>query len=268
MKPESIVAQFLKRKKETHPSYSMRALARDLKVSPSFFSEVMSGKKKMPAKWIKPLARLLSLDNIGLADLKTAVLLSHVEGTDLEELIDVKSAQVVSKANLSKPLDARKISVLSKWYYIGILDFLTLSGGPFSEQEIATRLELSVAAVREALEALQRLSLITIDKENGPQKTDQHIRFPTSKTDPTIRNFHVQMIDKAKYELLRKTDDQAFQKRLITGTTMAVDPKHAPLIKQKIQHFMAEIAQEFSDGVPQELYQLNVQLFPLSKSKK
>lgn len=268
MKPENLVRQFLLRRQELQSGYSLRALARDLKASPSFLSEVMSGKKKMPVKWIARIAKILSLDEVAVSDLKVAVLQSHLKGSDLESLLDFKNQKTLSKVHVSKPLDRKKMSVLSKWYYVAILDFLTIDGGPFNEEEIAERMDLSKAAVREALTVLEQLGLVTYNEANELQKTDKHIRFPTVKTDPTVRNFHVQMIEKAKYELIRKTEDQDFARRLITGVTMAVDPRQTEKIKRKLQELMAELSQEFSEGDVTELYQLNIQLFPLTKEKK
>lgn len=268
-----LIKKFLLRKQEENPRYSLRALARDLKCSPSFLSEVLnskklSGKKKVPPSWVKPLSTILNLDDISIADLKTAILQSHLEGTGLEKLVDQNISRKVSKVNMAKPLNRKKVSLLSKWYYVAILDFLTLEGGPHGVNKIAHRLNLSTGAVREALQVLQKLELVEIDENQNLHKTDSHIRFPTAKSDPTVRGFHIQMIEKAKFEVMNKTKDSDFGRRLVTCSTIAADPKHTSRIKEKIQTFLAEIADEFSTGHAQDLYQMNIQLFPLTSSGK
>lgn len=264
MKPESLIKKFLIRKQEENSLYSLRAFARDLDCSPSFLSEVLNGKKKVPPAWIKQISTTLNLDDISIADLKTAILQSHLEGTGLEKLVDQNISRKVSKVNMAKPLNKKNLSLLSKWYYVAILDFITLENGPHKTEDIARRLNLSSGAIKEAIAVLQNLELIKVDENQNLHKTDAHIRFPTSKTDATVRNFHIQMIEKAKFEVMNKTKDSDFSRRLVTCSTIAADPKHTEKIKEKIHVFLAEIAEEFSSGNAEELYQMNIQLFPLT----
>jgi len=51
-----------RRKKAVHPGYSLRALARDLGVSPAFVSNVFSGKRKPPRDRLEKLCYSLELD--------------------------------------------------------------------------------------------------------------------------------------------------------------------------------------------------------------
>jgi uncharacterized protein (TIGR02147 family) len=267
MKAGHLIRQFLRRKKDGQPGYSLRALARDLKVSPSFLSEVLSGKKNVPPKWIKPLSRLLDLDEIAVAELRALVAHSHLRAAGAEGLLEAHEPKSLARVyDRSRPIGRKQLSALTKWYYVAVLDFLTLNGGPFNAEHMAKRLSLSPAAITEALGVLENLGLIAKNEAGGYEKTDAHIRFPTSKSDPTVRNFHLQMIEKAKLELLRKTEDANFAKRLIFGTTIAADEKHLAAIKKRLHVFMSEISEEFSAGQPTELYQFNLQLFALTKS--
>ena len=76
------------------------------------------------------------------------------------------------------------------------------------------------------------------------------------------------MIEKAKIELETKTFDSDFQKRLINGFTLAFNPANTEKVKAKLQELMSEISIAGSEGECTEVYQLNLQFFPLSDVKR
>src|SRR5262249_6676984 len=59
----SILRELLARKTSRNPSYSLRAFARDLRVSHTYLSLVMSGKKTLAPKRAILFPRLLGLDS-------------------------------------------------------------------------------------------------------------------------------------------------------------------------------------------------------------
>ncbi len=267
MTAAELVKAFLERKIMAQSGYSLRALARDLKTSPSFVSEVLNKKKRFPGQWVKPLAKILELDEFALSDLRQAAILECLEGTGLEnDLFELKSfAQKSSvKASAYQPLDKKKVSILKKWYYVAVLDLLTCEGIDQDETFLAKKLNLGVAAIREAIEVLQAQKLIEQDSAGRFIKTSTKIRYPTAKTDSTIRDYHLQMLDKARFTLMNKTTDDDFQERLIFGATIAADPKNIAKVKQRLAKVLEEASADLSDGNPTDLMQLNIQLFPLT----
>lgn len=264
-----LLKQFLERKKKINSQYSLRAMARDLKVSPSYLSEVFSGKKRVPLLWLKPISKILSLDEVAVEELKSSVLREHLKGSGLEELYSAGSPRKSAKSKLNhvQPLDPKKQNLLSKWYYVAILDYLSLDNRDKSISKIARAFDLSTAAVRDAISILNNLDLIAIDKNGIPYKKVQHIRFPVKKSEPLIRQYHSQMMEKAKNLMFAETSNDAYAERLIVGTTIAANLKNLNKIRQRLAEFMAEISQDFTEGECTDIYQLNIQLFPLTKKQ-
>jgi hypothetical protein len=75
------------------------------------------------------------------------------------------------------------------------------------------------------------------------------------------------MIKKA-YEELSRTTEKAFNERLITGFTMACDPTKIDVAKRAIFDFLSELSEQLSAERCTEVYQCNIQLFPLTKTEE
>ena len=59
-----------------------------------------------------------------------------------------------------------------------------------------------------------------------------------------------------------------YEARDISGAMFAVNSKRIPQAKKKIEKFRRQLLQFLSRGECDELYQLNVQLFSLTRGKK
>ena len=57
---------------------------------------------------------------------------------------------------------------------------------------------------------------------------------------------------------------QNFQRRLFTGFTFAFAPDRLDEAKNRILDFLSDLSSEMSQGSCSEVYQCNVQLFPLT----
>ena len=91
------------------------------------------------------------------------------------------------------------------------------------------------------------------------------MRIPTTRSRQIIRQFHLQMIDKAKLHLQKNNEKVSFEKRLVTGYTIAVNPKQINKAKLILEKALIEASMQLIKGKAKEVYQLQLQLFPLSE---
>lgn len=263
MKPHQILKQFFDRKKEQNSAYSLRALARDAEVSPAFVSGILSGKKKIPVGKLEKFGEVLEIDATSIRSIKKAI---AFDGMDEEIFRDIVSGGVRQDTNLFKPLPRKKISLLSKWYYVAVLDLMTCHQFQSDETWISRKLGLLPSETKEALLVLKKLNLI--EEEKGLlKKKIKKIRFTTTQSQVEIRQFHKQMIQKALQELEFKTSTLDFNRRLIAGITLSASKKAIKKAKHKLSDVLHEIANELMDDTCDEVYQLNLQFFPLTKSE-
>lgn len=63
-RPFKILKEQLKYIQLQNPQYSMRALARDLKLAPSFVSEILNGKRSIPKSRLSSFKNVFKMDDI------------------------------------------------------------------------------------------------------------------------------------------------------------------------------------------------------------
>jgi len=256
----SILKSAFKRKQAQHPGYSLRALARDLDVSPAFVSGLLNGKKLPPKSRLEKLSYCLELDVLEKETLVKTVLLDRFS----VRLVNTKTKSPLKKWRHRKVSEVSTKNVLSSWVTIAVLEGLTLDE-PFCQPEsLQKRLGISPMEYEHAIQSLSSSSLI-VEIDGKWKKKDEHLYLSSGRSRKEIREFHERMILKAREELMTKTSHEEFLRRLINGFTLAVNPAHMERLKTKIIRFLDELTQEASRGECVEVYQCNFQLFPLTK---
>lgn len=253
---------FLERKRR-NPAYSTRALARDLGVSQSFVSLVLSGKKKLPLKRAVEFSRILGMDGVRSEAFVRAAASDMVRDKSASAYLD--SLMAGRKLEL-RLLALDQFKAIATWYHFAILDFTTCKGFRSDSAWVAERLGLSQMEVHDAVERLVRIGLLDTSGKRW-RKTNLHLAVPSRQSEQAIRSFHRQMIGKA-IDALAQTDGQAFAARLIAGSTVAVNPKKLTHAKEMISRFQKKLLVYLTEGECSELYQFNFQLFPLTQSKR
>lgn len=257
MNPGAILKLYFDRKRVSQPQYSLRALARDLKVSPAYISQVFNGKKAIPESRLADFIKLLDMDDIAVLQLKDAI---HPGEKRDKKLADTD----LSFFERFKPLDKKKYAVLEHWYMVALLDLTTVDGFQSSPSWIAKKLKISVLEAELAIETLKVHDLLT-DTDGVLKKTELKLRFPTKITQEVIRKYHKQMLKKAYEELSSRFSDDDFDARLIIGGTFALNPDQLDFIKQKMQEALYEASTVGAEGNCTAVYNLSMQLFSLTK---
>lgn len=225
--------------------YSLRAFARDLGMSAPRLSQLLS-RKRPPS----PGQVLKVSQSLGLNQRETQRLLSSGLGNH----------QLAAFQEL--PLDQYRL--MADWHHSAILCLLeTNSKSEIKDEKfIARRLGISGVLVNDSLERLTRLKLIQKD-DNGYIATLKNLATPTDLPSTALKTFHSQMIRKA----LESLDSDTGVDRDITGITMAIDKSKLPAAKQMIKEFRRQLCGFLESGDANEVYHLNLQLFPLTKTK-
>jgi uncharacterized protein (TIGR02147 family) len=254
---KSILQAALRRKKLSNPAYSLRALARDLGVSPAFASKVMSGQKLPPRERLEKLCYLLELDVLEKEAIIKAVLLDS---------FGAKFVSGEARSTRRQTAEASSRQLLAHWANLAVLEGLTLDPPMNDLAALRERLGLSPAELKRALDTLAEAGLIALVGDHW-EKKDRHLYLAGGRSKAEVRAFHMMMIEKGKAEL-QKTTQADYERRLVNGFTLALNPDHLERLKAKIIDFLDELSREAGEGVPTDVYQCNVQFFPLTKALK
>ncbi len=232
-----------------NPSYSLRAFARRLAISPSALSEIMAGKRRISRKIADRLTEKLCLEPRQRQAILTLFRAGGAAAGD--------SAAGGIEYEL---LDADKFAAIADWYHFGILSLMETKDFQSDPQWIAARLNIRLRESVAALERLERLGLIK--KTRG--------KFSLTKGRLTssdgVRNLSLQRAHAANLALAQTSlAEDPVDSRDFCATTMAIDPEKIPEAKQMIREFSDRLASFLeTSGKQTEVYKLCLQLFPLS----
>ena len=165
-----------------------------------------------------------------------------------------------------KYLDADQYEYFSKWYHSAIRELISLSIFKEDPSWIAKILQpsINVTQADRSLKLLQRLNLVYRDECGRLRVTDKAISSEYEMQTLSLRNFSIEMIDRARESL----ESIPVAKREISGLTMGLSSECMERIKQRIRIFKEEIVSMVVDDKNEStsVYQMNFQFFPLVKS--
>lgn len=239
-----------------NPSYSLRALARKLKLPASALSEVMSGKRRVSRKAAEKIADRLLLDPE-----KRNEVLSSIPATRKRRASQIEA----------QPADLKSVQItmdhfrsISEWYHFGILSLAETRGFKSDAQWIANRLGLSKATVQQAIERLLRLQMLRRDEHGELKVTGESYSSPDGTADISLRKGHA-----ANLELARKSlENDPVSIRDFTAITMAIDPAKLPEAKKMIRIFRDQLCAHLNSGETTEVYKFCMQMIPLTHSEE
>ncbi|WP_413287986.1 TIGR02147 family protein [Bdellovibrio sp. HCB337] len=244
MMNELLKSEFLRRKRD-NKNYSLRAFAAYLEIPAGRLSEILSGKRPVSKKMKDKLALRLGLKG-------------------LDELIE----NPVPGASFSNRDDYHFLtddvfSVLADWYHFAILSLADTKDFRHDPKWIAKRLNISAIEATEALAKLKKLGLIEIIN-NKFKKTNKNVSTSSDIQSQALRVSHRQSIEQALLAL----NEVPFELRDITSITMAIDLKKIAIAKKIIKEFRLRMSDVLESGAQTEVYNLNIQLVPVSTRRK
>jgi uncharacterized protein (TIGR02147 family) len=246
------IRRFFDARRARNSAYSLRALSRDLDLSPTYVSLLLNGKRRMPPELASQLAHRL-----GLSDSETRLWVKSLAGSSLTK--DHKATPEESEDFLRLSID--RFRVLADWWCLAVLDLTLLDGFQEDLSWIAKRLGIQKRQAKQALDRCIRLGLLERDRSGQLKKTHAKLTFETTQSDSSIREFHRGMIHRALEELQHP---ERFDRRDISGILIATNPERVAEAKKRIANFQRSLLRFLGTGNATELYQFNTQLFPLT----
>lgn len=247
-----ILEQELHIRSVKNPAYSMRSFARDLDISSSALSEIISGKRGLSVKKAEEI-----IDKMGSSPEKKNHFLDSVKST--KAAFKKKSLKDSTQA-LQIELD--NFSLISEWYHFAILSLMKLSHFKSDKNWIANRLGITLEETTAALERLERLKIVEF-KENKYTRQQEWLKTSDDISHHAIKAYHKEILLKA----ISSLELDPVEKREITAVTMPINSKKIPEAKIKIRKFKEDLSEFLIDGNSDRVYSFNLQLFPLDREE-
>ena len=235
--------QFTERCKR-NARYSLRAFAKALTIDPSSLSQILSGKRPLSKKSVEAICEKLGATP---KDLKSFGLLNVDSSNDNYHQVNVDT-----------------FAVIAEWYHYAILELTFVSGFKADPRWIGKKLSITVEEAKSAIERLKRLGLLL--EENGSLiKSSKFLTNHSSvNTSGAHRELQKQVIEKA----LLAVEECPHEEKDITSMTMAVDVANLDKARDLIRKFRRDICALLEDGEQTRVYNLGIQLYPLSEKQE
>lgn len=220
--------------------YSLRAFAGFLGLDASTVSQFLAGKRAPSHKAMISICEKLS------ATPKDLRILGVNKEASKEEFYQ---------------LTVDTFAVMSDWYHYAILELTYVTGFKPEAKWVAQQLGISQLETKGALERLIRLNLLT-EKNKSFKKTHETITNHTGiNTSVARKNLQKQVISKA----LTAVDEVPQEEKDISSITMAINPKNIDQAREMIKNFRRELCTLLEEGEQSRVYNLGIQLYPVSK---
>ncbi|MDQ3001494.1 MAG: TIGR02147 family protein [Fibrobacterota bacterium] len=259
---------FLKEYYETHkstnPNFSFRFLSQKAGINSSaFYKYIMDGKRNLTKTTILKTCLALKLKD------KDAEYFENLVFFNQAKTLKEKNSYFVKLTKLRGNYDKRKVkedqfAFYGEWHHSALRELLECLRFTGDFESLAKKLTPAITAkqAEESLALLARLGMAKKDAQGRWRQSD-----PVLTTDGQV---DAKIVVEFQQKMLRLAME-AFEKakteeRLMASTTFGISEETFELFKKKIRDLKAELLELARlDQNPSRAYQLNLNLFPLSK---
>lgn len=230
-------------KKTINPKYSLRAFCRDLGVSPGRMVNFIKGRDYPSPEMIKRISLGLKLTSDQMEQLQSLL----------------NEEKYLRRGNrFSKRLTQEEFRFISDWKTWSVLTLFQSHDFSPSLKYFCQKLFLSPKDVENSLAKLEEVGLI---KKLGTfyKLLIKNVTTTSDIPSEDIRRVHKEFINLS----LDSLDKIPVTERDITGITMCIDKGQLPELKQALAEFRAKFCQKAEASPSNDIYQLNIQFFPV-----
>lgn len=244
-----------------NPKYSLRAFARALGLEATVISQILN-KKRTPS--FRTAQRIV--EGLGLAPDEQQLFyasLAAVQNDRKLERLNPFFRTVVQTQKAPQDLSIDVFRIISDWYHIAILELTFVDGFQSDPAWIAKEIGITELEAKLAIERLLKLNLLTYENKKLAKTNESLSTADKHVTTPALRAHQKQLLEKAMFSL----ENDPIETRNMSGMAMAIDPKNIPKAKQMLAEYSRNISRFLQTGKRTQVYQLQINLFPIQRTK-
>lgn len=246
---------------------TLRKLSSLLEISPSYLSQVISGKKDFSADILLKFKKVIRLDKNEMKHLSELLNLSRSDEQKLKlEVFDkIMKDKKYKKEN---PNEHEAYSYLSQWYFVALKEYFMIHKEVPSYDRLKDEFyfKLKNSEIKKALKFLIGENFIEVDKNSNVTVKKDQVDCYSDIYRLSLSHFHKQMFNLA-IESIHLVDRS---ERLILGNTIGISDASHDKVKAVIQKAHEEIRQIEIDDIKtskNRVYQISLVTFPLMKKR-
>lgn len=251
-------------KKKTSRYFSYRYFSNKIGLnSPSFLKQVIDGKRNLTSQMIERFCNALNFNQKEARYFRSLVLFNQAKTIGEKQEYYTLLKTFIENIE-EKILSPEQYEYFSTWYIPVIRELVCTYNFKDNYETIGKMLipEIQPSEVKKAIELLLKLNLIERTSDGSYRQTYSAVVADSNITSFAIRSFTRKMIELSGEAL------ESFEKneRNISGITMGISKEAYHLILSELEAFKDRIKIIVNrDKKTEQVYQLNISLFPLSK---
>lgn len=261
----SFLEDYYEFRKKTQPGWSYTVWARGLELkSPSTLIMLVHGQRNPGKELIDRMVKHFRFTRRESEYFRSLAALKKADGDVPKSLSLMKSIERHHPDKDFQLVDHLKFKTVSNWHFYAIRELVNLWDFSESPQWIAGRLGNAVTQTqaRFALESLIKVGLLERNTKGDVQQSTRHIETSQDIADAGIKQFHTGVLSRAQESLI----DTAPEAREISGCTFAIKDAQVRAAKKLIREFQLKMCELLECSKSDNVYQLEVAFFPLTKS--
>lgn len=254
---------YYEREKLVDRSFSYRVFSKRCSfASPNFLKLVIEGKRNLGADSVLRFAKAMGLEEEEQKFFEDLVGFGQAE-TAADKAKHFEKVAASRRFRAARKIDGPLFEYLSHWYYPAIRELASRKDFRAEAGWISKILRPNVPEkeVEKALDVLFRLGLLVKESGGGVSRGDPSLTTGHQVQAVGVVAFHREMLSRASaaIELIPR------EERDVSALTVCIRAATVTELKQRIQRFRTELLERCdADDEGEVVYQINLQLFPLS----
>jgi uncharacterized protein (TIGR02147 family) len=251
--------------KKRNVKFSLRAFASKIDLNVSTITRILKGQRNISEETMERIISYLKLRDREAECFRLLVQYNQAcNPADKRALYEqIRQFRKTRLRDLGHEYD----EYFSKWFNIALRELINILPNKMKSVDIAKMLIPSPKPndIRKSFNLLLRLGLVKQNPDGSLELKDKFISTPDEWTSTAIHSFQVAMADLGKQALDRFPKNE----RNISTLTLSLSPEGFSKTRKAIERVHEEIVEiAHSDSNANRIYELNLQLFPLSTQAK
>lgn len=256
----------LKAKSKTNPSYSLRAFAKKLDLSPGALSLILNKKKNLSVARAYEVAQFLELDTNETEYFTALIQLESAKSETLRlqilEKIKNLNPNIKHSKNLKQTiLTLEHFKLISEWYGLAILELISGIEKDWTSKDIAKKLSLSKLDVDLTLERLIKLELIEETNNGIYKRVAETLMIESQIPSDAIRKYYEGVHEKSRLSIREQRPNE----KVIGAQVFSFDLEQLEDVRKLTDDYLNALNELAALGKNKtEVYQAIANVFRLS----
>lgn len=250
-----------------NPSYSARAFAMQLGVTPAFFSEILSGKKHLSSDKAIEIGRTLSLDDDETRYFGLLVQVEKAKSEELRQSLLLQMREIAVPGTEFQVYDLERFQLIADWCHLAIRNLLRIDGFELSAETAARALGIPTAEAAAAIQRLVSQELIRLNAQTGRYERTEENLFVEAHDDAerlAIKRYHGEMMNRA----IDAYQNGPLERRSATSLMIAADDEYLARFEKLSNQFLRDLNRLADESKAKKTKLFHISLFGMVVSKE